>query len=90
MPKDPSAKKADRQIESVSGKVEREVVRRGTASEHGAAVLHAAGGERLILQRVGGNAFDDAVTRALVGHSVRVEGFRLGDVFRYTKAEQLD
>lgn len=62
-------------------------MRRGTASEHLAVVLRTDDGDRMILQRIGGNAFDDEETRALAGHDVAVEGFRLGDVFRFVKAE---
>lgn len=82
--------KADRQPERLSGTVQREVVRKGTASEHDAVVLYTAAGERLILQRIGGNPFDDSATRKLAGRTICVEGFRLGDIFRYVKAEPLD
>jgi hypothetical protein len=45
----------------------------------------------MILQRRGGNPFDDPETSRLVGHRVRVTGVRLrGDVFRFTTAEVLD
>lgn len=78
--------KAERQLERLSGTVQRELVRKGTASEHDAVVLHTTAGERLILQRIGGNPFDDSATRELAGRDVCVEGFRLGDIFRYSKA----
>ena len=83
-------KKATRKLERLTGRVAGELVRRGTASEHRAIVLHSPAGDRLILQRIGGNAFDDAETKELEGHAVRVEGFRLGDVFRFTKVERSD
>jgi hypothetical protein len=62
-------------------------MRKGTGSEHVAVVLASNDGRRLILQRIGGNPFDDAATRGLVGQTVAVEGFTLGDIFRYVKAE---
>jgi hypothetical protein len=79
---------ADRSQVSLSGRAEQEVVKKGTASEHTAIVLTTDDGERLILQRIGGNPFEDAETKQLAGHVVRVEGFRLGDIFRYKKAER--
>jgi hypothetical protein len=75
-----------RSPERLTGTVARARVRRGTGSEHDAVVLHTDEGERLILQRIGGNPFDDAETRRLTGRRVSVDGFRLGDIFRYTKA----
>lgn len=72
--------------EKVRGTVKRQSVRRGTASEHVARILETADGDCLILQRIGGNPFEDAETDALVGHEVIVEGHRLRDTLRYTKA----
>ena len=72
--------------EQLQGVVRRELVRKGTASEHRAVVLHTDAGEALILQRIGGNAFDDPATKALAGKRVVAEGFRLGRVFRYVSA----
>lgn len=75
-----------RKVEHLVGKAVAKVVKRGTASEHLAVVLQTAAGDEVILQRIGGNAFDDAMTKALAGHDVRVEGFRLNDIFRFRKA----
>lgn len=47
-------------------------------------MLRTDSGERVILQRAGGNPFDDAQTRELTGREVRLEGYRLGSVFRFT------
>lgn len=81
--------KQERRLEQLSGKVESQLVRRGTASEHQAVVLVTEQGERVILQRIGGNPFDDSETRILVGHRVEVEGYRVGDILRFTKVRQL-
>jgi hypothetical protein len=77
---------AERKLETVAGVAEAAVVRRGTASEHRAIVLETDAGERLILQRIGGNAFQDEPTDRLAGQQVSAQGFRLGDVFRYVDA----
>lgn len=79
----------ERRPEQLRGKVEIEIVRRGTGSEHRAVVLVTEGGDRMILQRVGGNPFDDKGARALEGKIVEVEGFRVGDIFRFTKVRDL-
>ena len=79
-----------RELEELRGTVTCEVVRRGTAGEHEAVVLCTVSGERLILQRIGGNPFADEETRALAGHEARVEGFRVGGVFRYRTAERAE
>lgn len=73
-----------RKIEVVVGCVSRELVDQGTGSEREAVVLRTDSGERVILQRAGGNPFDDAQTRELTGREVRLEGYRLGSVFRFT------
>lgn len=75
----------DREAKWLSGRAFREIVRKGSASQHEAVVLHVKGGAKLILQRRGGNPFNDPKTPGLVGHSVKVKGFRLGDIFRYTE-----
>jgi hypothetical protein len=76
----------ERKLERVAGVADSAVVRRGTASEHRAVVLTTDAGERLILQRIGGNAFSDEPTDRLAGQLVSVLGFRLGDIFRYLEA----
>jgi hypothetical protein len=80
-------KDSQKPVERLTGQVEQGLVRKGTASEHVASILVTDAGERLILQRIGGNPFDDKETRSLVGKSVAVEGHRLGDIFRFTKAD---
>ena len=80
----------ERKPRRLTGTAARELVKVGTAGEHNAVVLRLANGKRLILQRRGGNPFNDPATRRLVGHKVRVKGFRLGDVFRYVEAELMD
>jgi hypothetical protein len=75
-----------RKPELLAGRAVEELVQRGTASEHAAVVLRTEDGERVVLQRIGGNPFDDEETRALIGRDVRVEGFRIGRIFRYRKA----
>ncbi|MCC7033381.1 MAG: hypothetical protein IT179_11170 [Acidobacteria bacterium] len=68
------------------GHVARTRVRHGTGSEHIAVVLRTDEGEELILQRIGANPFEDPEGEKLVGHRVTVEGYRLGNVFRYRSA----
>ena len=75
-----------RKLEELVGRAARELVREGTASEHEAVVLHTLDGDRVLLQRQGGNPFEDAETRKLAGRKVRVLGYRVGDVFRFTQA----
>jgi hypothetical protein len=72
--------------ERLTGTVSRKLVRQGTASEHNAVVLNCDSGEQLVLQRIDGNPFSDPVTQRLTGKRVSVVGYRLGDIFRYTKA----
>lgn len=81
------AKDASRPLECLSGRAQLEPARKGTASEHTAVVLVTGDGSRVILQRIGGNPFSDAETRELAGHEVVVEGYRVGDIFRYVKAD---
>lgn len=83
-------KKQERPLEKLTGKVERQLARRGTGGEHHAVVLVTTAGERMILQRIGGNPFDDAETRHLAGHDVVVEGYRVGDIFRFVRATRVD
>jgi len=78
------------ELERLGGTVSRSLVRDRTASEHVAVILETRTGDRLILQRIGGNPFDDEVTRGLAGHEVLVEGYRLGDIFRFVKARLTD
>ena len=80
----------DRQPEHLTGRVVQSLVRPGSAGEHDAVVLQLAEGPEIILQRRGGNPFDDPDTKRLVGHTVRVTGFRIGEVFRFIDAEVLD
>lgn len=75
--------------ERVAGYVETGDVLKGTGSEHQGIILTTDLGERLRLQRIGGNPFSDPVTRRLIGHKVSVMGYRLGGVFRY-KQETLE
>lgn len=74
-----------RRRDTVAGQVEARAVLKGTGSAHKGVVLTTPAGEELILQRVGGNAFQDPTTRALAGRRVTVEGYRLGGVFRFTR-----
>ncbi len=83
-------KKQERRLEQLTGRVENQLARRGTGSEHHAVVLLTEAGERMILQRIGGNPFDDAETRRLAGREVEVEGYRVGDIFRFVRATPMD
>ena len=73
----------ERQIERVKGKVKAQTVLRGTASEHRGVVLTTREGENLIIQRIGGNPFHDPATEALSGHEVDLQGYRVGNIFRF-------
>lgn len=77
---------SQRRLETIEGHVDSASVARGTASQHSGLVLTTPDGEELILQRVGGNPFRDAVTQELSGQDVSLEGFRLGKVFRFVRA----
>lgn len=72
------------EVEELQGRVITETVLRGTGSEHTGIILETKQGEHFRLQRVGGNPFSDPITRDLVGRVVKVKGFRLGDIFRFT------
>lgn len=82
--------KEKQQPERLRGQVTRQLVRQGTASEHIAMVLCMKSGERLILQRIGANPFDDPATRELDGQEVTLQGFRVGDIFRFDTAAVRD
>jgi hypothetical protein len=69
----------------LSGKVISEQVARGSKSAR-AAILLASPLGRLILRRVGGHAFADEQTRALLGKTVTVNGERRGQYFFYRDA----
>lgn len=75
----------NRRLERVKGRVKKQKVLKGTASEHKGIVLTADDGETLRLQRIGGNPFEDPITQSLAGQEVSLEGFRLGKVFRFTR-----
>lgn len=79
---------AVRRLEKIEGRAEAEKVQRGTASEHAGVVLTTPDGEKLILERIGGNPFQDVETESLIGREMVVEGFRVGRVFRYNKATE--
>ena len=71
--------------EKIAGYVETQLVLGGTGSEHAGVILTTDSGERLRLQRIGGNPFSDPVTTQLVGHRVSLMGYRMGRVFRYVE-----
>lgn len=71
--------------ENVAGVVETRALLEGTGSEHEGVVLTTDSGERLRLQRIGGNPFSDPLTSQLIGHKVSLTGYRLGQVFRYVQ-----
>ena len=57
----------------ISGRVIKEVVSKGSKSEH-AAVLLDTGKKKYVLRRVGGNPFKDPALDKLVGKSISVVG----------------
>ena len=77
-----------REIVRARGRVTSEVVKKGTASEHVGVVLVTSQGERFVLVRLGGNPFDDAETRGLVGREVEVAGYVIGGELRYTEVRE--
>ncbi len=76
------------QPETVEGVVAVQDVLKGTGSAHEGVVLTTDNGEKLRLQRIGGHPFNDAITRQMVGSRVRLEGYRLGQVFRFIHGGQ--
>ena len=62
----------------ICGRIVREIVSRGSKSEHPAVLLETQGGERLILRRRGGPAFGDRTFDDLVGQSIVAKGQRTG------------
>ena len=77
-------------LERVCGVAALAPVRKGTGSAHQGVVIETAEGERFELVRIDGNPFADAVTRALAGHRVEAQGYRLGSTFRFTSAQVVD
>lgn len=61
-----------------------------TGSAHRGVVLETDNGDKLILVRIDGNPFNDAKTRALVGHRVDVSGYEVNGVLRFVDARLLD
>jgi hypothetical protein len=60
-------------------------LRPGTGSAHCGPVLCTDGGETLPLVRIGANPFDDPETRALEGQRVCLEGYLVGQDFRFVR-----
>ncbi|MBI5534791.1 MAG: hypothetical protein HY898_18845 [Deltaproteobacteria bacterium] len=79
-----------RKLVTLRGTVTESPLRRGTGSAHVGVVLVTPDGERIVLTRHGGNPFDDAQTRSLVGKTVVVKGYRIGNELRFTEAEVVD
>jgi hypothetical protein len=71
------------QPEHIEGVVEEHTVLKGTGSEHQGVVLTTGAGEKLRLQRIGGNPFSDPITKSLIGNKVALKGYRTGNVFRF-------
>lgn len=59
---------------TLEGRVERQLVDRGSKSERHAMVLVLPDGTRHLLRRVGGNAMRDPHLEALEGQAVRLTG----------------
>jgi len=81
-------KRRGRALVRVCGVVESTRVKVGTGSEQLGCVLTTDDGEQLLLQRIGGPAFGDDVTRRFVGARVRVEGYRLNKTIRHVSIER--
>lgn len=67
--------------EEVHGRVIRDLVSRGSKSEHHALLIETPDGERLMLRRRGGPAFGDTSFDALVGKTIIAKGDRIGRTF---------
>lgn len=79
-----------RELQTLRGRAESGTVHRGTSSEHEGVVLITPHGERLVLERVGSRPFNDPATRALAGHTIEVDGYRLGSRVRYIDVRIID
>jgi hypothetical protein len=79
----------ERKLERVKGLATLATVRRGTGSEHTGVMLDTSEGERLILVRLGANPFEDLETRELVGSTLEVEGYRVGNELRYVSTRKV-
>ncbi len=79
-----------RKIVRARGRVISEKVKKGTASEHLGVVLVTREGKRFVLVRLGGNPFDDAETRSLVGRDIEVAGYLIGGELRYTEVREAE
>ena len=80
---------SQRNLERLRGQASLETVRRGTGSEHVGVVLQTSEGERWILVRLGSNPFDDPEAQKLSGHTIEVEGYRVGREFRYSAVREI-
>jgi hypothetical protein len=78
-----------RELVRVKGRLEREVVRRGTASEHDSWVLVSKTHGQLLLKRLGANPFELGSAPAEPGCEVEAEGYLLSGELRYTSVRKL-
>ncbi len=79
----------ERDLVRVKGRLEREVVRRGTGSEHDSWVLVSKTHGQLLLKRLGANPFELGSPPAEPGCEVEAEGYLLSGELRYTSLRKI-
>ncbi len=84
-----SSEGPERELVRVKGRLEREVVRRGTGSEHDSWVLVSKTHGQLLLKRLGANPFELGSPPADLGCEVEAEGYLLSGELRYTSVRKL-
>lgn len=75
---------------TLTGQVVKQLVARGSKSEHEAVVLEVSGGKHYLLRRVGGNAFCDPVLDDLVAKRITCEGNLHGSTFLMREWNETD
>lgn len=66
---------------TLTGQVVKQLVARGSKSEHEAVLLEVSDGKHYLLRRLGGNAFRDPVLDDLVAKRITCQGDLHGSTF---------
>jgi hypothetical protein len=82
--------KPKRKLERAHGRAFVTIIRKGTGSERRGVILETRDGEQIVLSRLGANPFQDPETLALGGHTLEVEGYRLGSELRYVSVRVVE
>lgn len=80
---------SQRALVRVTGRLEREVVRGGTGSEHASWVLLSKTHGQLLLKRMGANPFELGSPPADPGCEIEAEGYLLSGELRYTSVRKI-